>query len=253
MTNESLINLSFHGRQAGVMTAILLTNAPQVILSFLYFTFNGLFSSMLLMQEWSGFAHERKTLRVSWPTGKQRSTFWLQIPYKYGIPLLVMSASMHWFVSQSLFLARVNVVDQAGEIDPFESISTCGYSAIAIISVIALGSIILLLGILAGSIKYKAGMPFVGSCSAAISAGCHALRDDSNASLLPLMWGAVETEEGSVKHCCFSSRDVSPPIEGEVYAGAEEMMNSDPMRDITKQLVPRVTRRRDKPLKSGQK
>lgn len=36
---------------------ILLVNLPQVLLSFLYLTYNGLFTSMLLAKEWSEFAH----------------------------------------------------------------------------------------------------------------------------------------------------------------------------------------------------
>lgn len=243
VSRESLLQIPMPKGQGGVMVAILLSNTPQVILSFLFLAYNGIFSSMLLMKEWSSFAHERKTLRVSWPTGKQRSTYWLQLPYRYGVPLLVMSGTMHWFVSQSIFLARVNFLNRAGEVDSLQSVSTCGYSSIAIISVIILGSIIVLLGLLIGLRKYKAGMPLVGSCSAVISAACHPLKMDPNASLLSLMWGAVETEEGSVKHCCFSSLDISPPVEGEVYAGVEEMVNSDLRQDSTKPLARRVTRR----------
>ena len=229
------------------MAPILLANAPQVILSFLFLTYNGLFSSMLLMEEWSGFAHERKALRVSWPVGVQRSTFWLQLPYKYGVPLMIMSGVLHWFVSQSIFLVHVIQLDHEDNVDPKNSISTCGYSNIAIISVIILGSIIVLLGLLAGSRKYKEGMPLVGSCSAAISAACHPLKDDPDASLLPLMWGAVETTD-SVGHCCFSSLDVSRPVEGNVYAGVGEIVVSDPLQDTAKQLVKRFIGKGEKPL-----
>ena len=133
------------------------------------------------------------------------------------------------------------------EDNPLDSISTCGYSNIAIISVIIFGSIVLLLGILAGSRKYKEGMPLVGSCSAAISAACHPLKDDPDASLLPLMWGAVENMD-SVGHCCFSSLNVSRPVEGKVYAGVGEIVVSDPPQDTTKQPVKRVIGKPEKPL-----
>lgn len=216
VSNESLMNIPLPKGAGGIMTSVLLTNAPQAILSFLFFSYNGLFSSMLLMKEWSGFAHERKTLRVTWPIGRQRSTTWLQLPYRYGVPLLIASSALHWLVSQSIFFVHVIILDAAGE-QTRDSISTCGYSNIAVISVILLGSIIILLGILIGSRSYKVGMPLVGSCSAAISAACHALKNDPNASLRPVMWGAVKTN-GSVGHCCFSSLDVSPPVEGRVYA-----------------------------------
>lgn len=244
VSSESLIKIiSMPKGQGGIIASVLLANTPQALLSFLFLTYNGLLSSMLLMEEWTGFANERKALRVSWPTGMQRSSYWLQLPYKYGVPLLIVSGVLHWLVSQSLFLAHLIRLDDFLPVDPFfDVISTCGYSLIAMIFVIVLGSIILLLGISAGSNKYKSGMPLVGSCSAAISAACHSPKKDPNASLLPLMWGAVKTEEGSAKHCCFSSLEVSPPVEGEVYAGVEEIMNSDPPQDNTTQLIQRVPR-----------
>lgn len=172
---------------------------------------------MLFEKEWSGFAYERKTLRVTWPIGKQRSTTWLQLPYRYGVPLLIALMAMHWLVSQSIFLVHVVKLDIAGRVDPQPAISTCGYFIIAIISAMILGTIIILSGILVGSRKFKAGMPLVGSCSAAISAACHAPKNDPDASLRPVMWGVIKTND-SVGHCCLSSLDVSPPVEGQAYA-----------------------------------
>lgn len=240
---ESLIDIPFSRGNVGIMTSVLLANTPQAILSFLYLTYNGLFSCMLLMKEWSDFAHERKSLRVTLPIGRQRSSYWLQLPYTYGIPLLVMSGTLHWLVSQSIFLARVRVLDHEGEEVQDASISTCGYSCIAIITVIILGSIMVLLGILNGFRRYKAGMPLIGSCSAAISAACHAMRKDSDAALLPVMWGAVESQ-GKVGHCCFSSFDVSPPVHGEAYAGEEE--DGPPLHGTHEQPGRRIPRRRRK-------
>jgi hypothetical protein len=53
-------------------------------------------------------AYHRKGLRVSEnPRGAQRSTYFLQLPYRYAIPLLIVSSAMHWMVSQSLFLVTV--------------------------------------------------------------------------------------------------------------------------------------------------
>ena len=62
---EALIG--FNGSQnlsgpAGVILAVLLANLPQIILSFLYFAYNGLFTCMLLAEEWSGYASKRRFL-----------------------------------------------------------------------------------------------------------------------------------------------------------------------------------------------
>lgn len=122
----------------GLLLTVLISNSPQLILSFLYLTYNSLFTCMLLAAEWRGYAHNRKALRVTSATGKQRSTYWLQLPYRYSVPLLVAFGILHSLVSQSIFLARVTVLDAAGGEDPAESVSTCGYSNIAIIFVIIL-------------------------------------------------------------------------------------------------------------------
>lgn len=49
------------------------------------------FTSMLTAAEWAQFAVTRKALRVSRPRRGQRSTYWLQLPWKYSLPLLAVS------------------------------------------------------------------------------------------------------------------------------------------------------------------
>ena len=180
--------------------------------------YNGLFTCMLLAREWAEYAHNRKPLRVTSPTKSQRSTYRLQLPYKYGVPLLLLSGTLHWLVSQSLFLARVSVFTSDGVEDTENSISSIGYSNIAIITVIALGTVVVFLGILTGFRRYPPGIPLAGSCSAAISAACHRPEGDTDAAQKPLMWGAVETE-GSIGHCCFTSIEVEKPVVGRLYSG----------------------------------
>lgn len=179
---------------------------------------------MLLAREWNGYARKRKPLRVTLPTGPQRGTYRLQLPYRYGIPLLIGSGLLHWLVSQSIFLARVNVLGSNDQEVTELAVSTCGYSPIAIIFVIILGSLVVLIGIFCGSRRYAAGMPLAASCSAAMSAACHPPESDENPSLKPVMWGVVTKEDGerpddSIGHCSFTSFQVEAPIVGKRYAG----------------------------------
>lgn len=219
VTSESMVAWNMPG-SGGLLLIVLVANSPQAILSFLFLTYNGLYTCMLMANEWSNYAYERKSLRVSNPVGDQRSTYRLQLPYKYGIPLTVLSGTLHWLVSQSLFLARAATFNSDGEENTRESISTVGYSCIAIITVIVLGVIVVALGILNGFRRYRPVMPLVGSCSAAISAACHRPREDIDAATLPVLWGAVSgQEECAVGHCCFTSFEASPPVEGKAYAG----------------------------------
>ena len=180
---------------------------------------------MLLAKEWRTYGSKSNFLRVTTPNGRQRSTYRLQLPYRYGIPLLVGSGTLHWFVSQSIFLVRVDVFN-GDYAYAYDEISTCGYSPIAIIFVIIIGSIIVLVGIANGFRKVREGMPFAGSCSAAISAACHPPKADINPSSKRLMWGVVaETDpddpDNHVGHCSFTSFKVETPIVGRIYAGLQ--------------------------------
>ena len=204
--------LEINNNHGSMVPMILLANLPQTVLSFLYLTYNALFACMLVAKEWNQFAHKRKTLRVAYPVEKQRSTYWLQLPYTYSIPLLIMSSLLHWLVSQTLFFVRIE------EVESKDVITSCGYSPIAIITVIPIGVILLLVVALIGFKRYEKGIPLAGSSSAAISAACHPPEEDVDARLLPVMWGEVKTEDSAVGHCCFTSFLVSTPVEGNVYA-----------------------------------
>lgn len=197
-------------------------DCPQLLLSFLYLSYNSLFTSMLLAQEWNGYATCRKALRVTSPKGQQRSTYYLQLPYRYSVPLLLASAALHWLVSQSLFLARVIVLDRHGIEDPSQSIATCGFSNIALLFVICLGSLLVLIVLGHGFRRFESMMPLARSCSATISAACHPPELDTDAASKPVKWGVVEGYEvekvkAAIPHCTFTSFEVSRPIEGELY------------------------------------
>ncbi|KAF2850824.1 hypothetical protein T440DRAFT_396198, partial [Plenodomus tracheiphilus IPT5] len=77
--------------RVSVMGSVLLANSPQVILSYLYLAFNGLYTSMFIGREWATYMIARKPLRVTAPAGQQRGTYWLSVPYRYAIPSSVGS------------------------------------------------------------------------------------------------------------------------------------------------------------------
>ena len=231
---------------------VFLANCPQLILSLLYFAYNSLWTCMLLVEEWAGYFKERKPLRVTSPTGQQRSTYRLQLPYRYGIPLMVISAVLHWLVSQSIFLVVFDYYSNEGSSDPSlgQEIIRCGFSPLAILMIVIVGFLILLVAITTGFSRYpEVGMPLAGSCSLAISAACHPPPNDDRPSEKPVMWGALKEgvadtdigEEHSlfrpldsqqassvnaegpemtkVGHCTFTSLPVEEPVKGELYAG----------------------------------
>ena len=202
----------------GILLNVLVANLPQAVLSFLSLNYNGIITCMLVAKEWHGYAKERKPLRVTRPIGLQRSTYRLQIPYKYGVPLVIVSGILHWLVSLTLFLARVNAYDSDGHKVNEDSLATVGYSPISMITVILLGALLLIFLNLIGFRRYQDGLPLAGTCSAAISAACHRPEDDIHAASKPVMWGAVDRDD-NVGHCCFTSQAITAPIEWKRYAG----------------------------------
>ena len=214
---ENLINGGW--RSSTIIAAVLVANLPQPFLSFLYLLFNGMLTAMLSAHEWSHYSSERKPLRVSTPRGYQRSNYFLQLPYRFSLPLMVVSGLLHWLVSQSLFLANITTRRRNGYVDDNDTVSTAGYSPMAMICTLCLGCCMLLFISISSFWKIGGDIPFVGSCSAAISAACHVPDDQKDTSVKSVQWGVVsEVEEGEVGHCSFSAEEVGRPVEGQLYA-----------------------------------
>ncbi|PGH21346.1 hypothetical protein AJ80_03397 [Polytolypa hystricis UAMH7299] len=218
-----------------------IANLAQVILSAVYLVYNALMTSMLMAHEWNSYSRKRKGLRVSSvPHGSQRSTYFLQLPYRFSIPLLTMSGVLHWLISQSIFLVSVdahNCTKGANGADPSKPVPcvrnrtvdflSCGYSPIAMIFVIIVAGIMFAFGVGTAMRRLPPGIPLAGSCSAAISAACHSHNDGPEAAVLPLQWGVThddangETPGNDSQHCSFSSKEVWPPEEDALYAGTQ--------------------------------
>jgi hypothetical protein len=110
--------LATHGIP-GTVQNVIVANSPQVIISLVYFSYNAAMTSMLLAHEWSSFFTRAKSLRVSSSRqGLQRSTYFLQLPYRYALPLLGVSALLHWLASQSLSVISVEIYNMHGIHDP---------------------------------------------------------------------------------------------------------------------------------------
>ncbi|KAK5064343.1 hypothetical protein LTR84_000176 [Exophiala bonariae] len=241
---ESITSIGFGKTQpAAIVTSwpisntlftALVANIPQLIFSFLYVNLNSLVTCMWLASEWNDFSLERKSLRVSLPRAEQRSTYFLQLPYRVGVPLIIVSSLMHWLISESLFLAIVEIVDWEGGLSKIDIISL-GFSLqpMLIVMVTAVG---LCVGTIAlgrtRKLKGEGFMPVASSCSLAIAAACHAPAGDEKAYLTAVMWGAVAAEKhvpencyssypaerNSIGHCSFTSRNVEQIQEGRLYA-----------------------------------
>lgn len=145
-------------------------------------------------------AHRETTLHIFPATS-------LQIHY----PSTHFSGALHWFVSQSIFLANINVYRVKG-LSSDESVSTCGYSPIAMVFFIIFGSLLILFGLALGIRVYKPLITLAGSCSKKISAACHIPENELelHPEQGPLQWGVVPGvfDENGNPHCSLSSKRV---------------------------------------------
>lgn len=205
---------------------VVVANLAQPILSFLYFSYNGLFTAMLLGYEWVSYAQKRKGLRVSHPAeGAQRSTYFLQMPYRFAFPLMVLSGILHWLVSQSIFLVAIDVYTNNGtHVDPNETypdFKSTGYSPIAILTTFLVGVVMTAAAIGIGFAPFKEGLNVAGSCSAAMSAACHLIKDEDGFTTArsEVKWGVTDVSADGIGHCAFSRKEVEMPKVGQMYAG----------------------------------
>jgi hypothetical protein len=203
----------------GILLKAWLANAPQILLSASYFWVNRICTSICVAREWNQLAVSRKSLRVTNPTGEQRSTYFLSLPYRWAIPLTIISGFLHWLLSQSLFLARREIRDVMGNLIPSESRCICGYSPLSFLG-FSLTWIALLLVVLHLLYqKIDRNLPLTRNCSLVMSAACHPSPGDVDPQLRRVQWGVVQSKYGgNIKHCTVTSEPVTPPEEGKPYA-----------------------------------
>ena len=192
----------------------LMANAPQVVLSLVYFSCNALWTSMLAGLEWSKMALHRKSLRVSKdPQGKQRSTYFLELLYRYSLPLIIYSSALHWLVSQAIFLVALQErplnrdLPDGFDIDSSDTITySCGWSPLATLLTLIGGTLLMGATIAFGLRRYPSGMPLGATNSAVLAAVCRlSASEEEGMEQGELEWGDISPFHDEVKHCTLSS------------------------------------------------
>lgn len=212
----------------GVLTA----NSAQLLVTFSYYFYNNVLTSMLAAAEYSSYGVDRKSLRVTWPVkgSQQRSTYWLSVPYRYCIPIMVLYMILHWLVSESIFYVVFTPYDWNDQPVYNRTYTSLALSPLPIILALIVGFLMVSILIALSFRRLKSRIPLAGSCSAAISAACHPPTDDytDTAALRELIWGetspppdwdAGQTGKDHKGHCTFTSlNDVQPPSTEKSYA-----------------------------------
>ncbi|KAF6823548.1 hypothetical protein CPLU01_11341 [Colletotrichum plurivorum] len=227
---STILNTSFIGRGSqNLLHNVILANTPQVVMTAIYYLYNSLFTSISIATEWDRFGSDCKGLRVSSkPRQDQRETYFLQLPYRYSLPLAAFSAFMHWLISQSLFLVSLELwtttmSPELSTVANGEGLISCGWSPIGVMCVIVASLLLLAFLLVVGGRRLWFGvMPVASSCSAAIAAACHPFEakntDEADAWTKPVRWGVVSAPDASPGHCSFSSGPVKDPVLGRMYA-----------------------------------
>ncbi|KAL4966624.1 uncharacterized protein BDV14DRAFT_207919 [Aspergillus stella-maris] len=215
------------GWPGGLIPNVLIANIPQLIFSFLYFMSNAILTNMTLASEWDNFALQRKGLRVSTkPQFHQRRTHFLSLPFRFGVPLMLLSALLHWLMSQSIFLVRVMAYSADGTREMSLDSLTVGYSPPAVVVGLCVGLLLPVGLVVLGMRRFRTGMPVAGSCSVAVAAACHPFGKGGDGGGVGieyrrLKWGVESrisgAREGDAGHCAFSDGQVIPPHDGAIY------------------------------------
>lgn len=155
--------------------AILIANSPQLFLSFAYLAFNSLFTRLHMAKEWSALSTRYKALRVTNPQGRQNSTYFLQLPYRYSVPILIMSILLHWVLSGCIYLLLMKggYLSMFGSrLGPLNSVMAVGFSTKSLFTMMTLSIILVFMPPLFGSLALPSNTVVVGSNSLAIAAAC---------------------------------------------------------------------------------
>lgn len=212
-----------------LMANAIISNTPQFIVSVIYFYLNAVLTTMVKNAEWTSYATYRKSLRTTIPRGQQRSTYWLQLPYRYSAPLSLAIVFLHWAISQSIYVSRfIYYVDGHPVPDPetgYEIATpwyhggtlSLGWSSSGLLLCIVLGASILMACIALGIIKrYDAGLPVLDRTSLTILEACQHGPENQSIELSPLQWGVIEADQYGPSRCGFASKNVRMPYDGEV-------------------------------------
>lgn len=199
----------------------------------------------------------KRPLRVSSPVGMQRSSYTLSLPMKYSIPLMLAMISLHWLISESLFLVRIQAFGPGSDIYRIPDLdkSEVGYSILGIILAITVGfTMVVALVVNSAVRKYEnapAGFLAMATSSAAISAVCRPPKDDKEAHLFEVRLGVVKCgkrDSGrAIGQITFSTHiHLEEPQSGTVYLQPV----APPSRPFTAQ-VREVLRRLQKCWRAG--
>ncbi|KAI2770771.1 hypothetical protein F4815DRAFT_496933 [Daldinia loculata] len=228
---------------------VLIANSPQLLLSFCYLAYNNLFTRLQMAREWSLFSECYQPLRVTDPKGGQYSTYRLQLPYKYSIPLIATSIFLHWLLSNTIYLFisiggyfSTDMFLSGIEADPSLPPNTAialGYSGYSLLVMLVVSCFLILLPAILSIKKLPSNMVIIGSNSLALSAACHvsslshAVSSRATSSFADCPAPSQVDAPPTLK----SSRRSYAPLTDEIYTDEGNRSDSIEMQNLTPMLT----------------
>ncbi|KAH8911814.1 hypothetical protein BR93DRAFT_932932 [Coniochaeta sp. PMI_546] len=215
--------------------ATLIPALPQLLIAALYLAANSLMTIYYLSHESSLFALGRPLpLRVtSSPKGNQTTSLYLTLPRPWSWFLVTLFVAMAFVLSQSFFVVSVHLAPADPSSTVISTLTALGFSGTGLLVLLAL-LVVLALTVVGLGFRQAppailgngqaAGNPLAleaGSCSAVLSARCHAAPQERNMELWkrPLTWGVVEGGGPvNVAHCTFTAGRAGDIDLGRSYA-----------------------------------
>ncbi|KAB5525714.1 hypothetical protein GE09DRAFT_1257422 [Coniochaeta sp. 2T2.1] len=215
--------------------ATLIASLPQLLLAALYLLTNNLMTTYYLSHESTLFAlGEPRSLRVtSNRAGSQTTSLFLTLPRPWSWFLVILFAAMAFVLSQSVFIVSVHLLPSTSSSTTTSAITAISFSGTGLLILLAL--LVVLAATIIGLGFHRApaavlgngqalGNPLAlegGSCSAVLSARCHAAQQERDMELWkrPLTWGVVEGGGPvNVAHCTFTAGRAGDVDLGRSYA-----------------------------------
>jgi hypothetical protein len=196
----------------------LLTGLPHILISVSYLCYNQAFTCMAVVAEYTSYFGKRQPLRVTTPRGFQVSSVFLSLRGMWILSIMIITICTNFLLSQGFFVAQIRVIEFNGVVNESDSIYTVGFSVWPLVASIIVATVSVISSFLLGFRWYGKVMPFAKSCSAVISAACHAEKEEvvDDIGSREVQWGLVGSTNG-VGHLSFSSRLVSEPVPGRLY------------------------------------
>ena len=206
-TSGLLVNLD--GSPASLSVT---SNIPQLFLAIVTLFTNAAFVEMTQADEYVRFLTKRATLRVSNPSGEQRGTYLLGMPYRYAGPMLAITSAVHWSISQSIVLVYIDSTSTNPATPYVFTTSDLSFSPLAIVVSLVLAGVLVVTTIAFGFKRLPSKIPLASSCSLALSAAVHPGGTAAPfQEFLKVKWGVVEPG-----HCSFSTSNLITEPEEEI-------------------------------------